>query len=318
MAIKSERLGPLREAVSPKQVARAIGASESSLKRWCDNGLLETTRTGGGHRRIPIDAVLRFVKERGHSLVDPEVIGLPPSTGAGAKTLDRGREALLAALQDANQTAALRTLLDLYLGGNAMTQVFDEVITSVLHEVGELWASGDMEVYEERRGVEFIGETLYEFGRLLPSSGEGWPRAMGGTLDTDPYTLAPRMVDLTLRGAGFASDYLGCNLPFGTFDTAIERERPDLFWLSVSALDDESRFVRGANDLFNRCEMLGVMFAIGGRALVPDIRRRIKYHAFCDTTAHLEAAAKSLRERMLERQEQIGGGEENGDAPLSF
>ena len=38
----------MNELVSPKQVAHAMGVSESSLKRWCDQGLIPTVRTAAG------------------------------------------------------------------------------------------------------------------------------------------------------------------------------------------------------------------------------------------------------------------------------
>ena len=66
------------DLVSPKQVARAIGVSESSLKRWCDQGLIETVRTAGGHRKMAIAEVLRYVREQDHNLVSPQILGLPP------------------------------------------------------------------------------------------------------------------------------------------------------------------------------------------------------------------------------------------------
>ncbi|OYW17913.1 MAG: hypothetical protein B7Z55_11620, partial [Planctomycetales bacterium 12-60-4] len=66
-----------RELLTPKQVAVAIGVSESSLKRWCDRGILPTVRTAGGHRRIPTSGVLKFLQQSGHPLVQPEVLGLP-------------------------------------------------------------------------------------------------------------------------------------------------------------------------------------------------------------------------------------------------
>ena len=71
------------EQLTPKQVARAIGVSEASLKRWCDKGLIEMVRTVGGHRRLPLSSVLQFLRSSGHQLVRPEILGLPPTTGTG-------------------------------------------------------------------------------------------------------------------------------------------------------------------------------------------------------------------------------------------
>ena len=282
--------------VSPRQVARAIGASESSLKRWCDSGQLPVIRTVGGHRRIPVKAVLSFVKEKGHPLVDPAIIGLPAAVGSGAITLSRAGEVLMEAVTTGNESLALRCLLDLYLGDVPMTTVFDDVVQTVLSGVGERWAAGELEIYEERRGVEFVSQTLFEFGRMIGGTfDEDAPVAMGGTASEDPYVLAPRMADLTVREVGFRSSFLGCGLPFGTMEKAIENERPALFWLSVSSLGpDESRFIRGCNDLFKQCEAVGTMFVIGGRSLSPELRRQVSYHSFCDTMGHLSKLAKSV------------------------
>ena len=66
----------IKELLSPKQVAQALGVSESSLKRWCDQGLIATIRTGGGHRRLALPDVLRFIRDGEHRLVSPEALGL--------------------------------------------------------------------------------------------------------------------------------------------------------------------------------------------------------------------------------------------------
>jgi DNA-binding transcriptional MerR regulator len=62
---------------SPRQVARALGVSESSLKRWCDRGLIQTTRTAGGHRKVLTADAIRFARQRGMMLANPELLGLP-------------------------------------------------------------------------------------------------------------------------------------------------------------------------------------------------------------------------------------------------
>ena len=87
--------------VSPKQVARAIGVSESSLKRWCDRGLIKTVKTAGGHRKMEIGEVLAFIRENDHALVAPELLGLPPVSQLAALGLVRGKDRLVRALLEA-------------------------------------------------------------------------------------------------------------------------------------------------------------------------------------------------------------------------
>ena len=59
----------MRHVLSPKELAQAIGVSESSLKRWADEGLLRATRTAGGHRRIPLAEAIRFLRDTQATLV---------------------------------------------------------------------------------------------------------------------------------------------------------------------------------------------------------------------------------------------------------
>ncbi|MBN8525321.1 MAG: helix-turn-helix domain-containing protein, partial [Planctomycetes bacterium] len=61
--------------LSPRDAARALGASESSLKRWVDAGELAARRTMGGHRRIPASEVLRFARAQGIVPRDPSPLG---------------------------------------------------------------------------------------------------------------------------------------------------------------------------------------------------------------------------------------------------
>ena len=66
----------MKQLLSPKDLARATGVSESSLKRWADSGRLECTRTAGGHRRIPLAEAVRFIRESSISVVDPSMLGI--------------------------------------------------------------------------------------------------------------------------------------------------------------------------------------------------------------------------------------------------
>ena len=282
------------DSLSPKQVAQAIGVSESSLKRWCDRGLIRMERTAGGHRRLSIDSVVSFLRETGHRLAEPKVLGLPATTGKTEWTLGRARERLQAALVAGDEETCRRIVLDLYLSRHPISVICDDVLAEAFHQVGDLWQCGSVEVFEERRACEVCTRIVHELRRLLPPPDPAAPLAEGGTLDGDPYTLACSMAELVLRDAGWNAVPLGNLLPFATLRTALHKTRPRLMWLSVSSIRDRDQFSLEMNRLFDEASALGTALVLGGVALDEEIRRGIRYSAYCDTFQHLDAFSRTI------------------------
>jgi len=47
-----------------KQVAELLGVSQDTIRRWCDDGRLETTRHEGGHRVVDGAGLARYLTEQ--------------------------------------------------------------------------------------------------------------------------------------------------------------------------------------------------------------------------------------------------------------
>ena len=75
-----------------RQVARALGVSVSTIKRWVDSGVLPASRTVGKHRLIPLREVLRFAREQGLTVATWEALG-------GSKDATGSREWRLACVR---------------------------------------------------------------------------------------------------------------------------------------------------------------------------------------------------------------------------
>jgi len=283
----------MKETVTPKQVARAIGVSESSLKRWCDRGLIPTVRTAGGHRRLPIGGVLRYLRESGHSLIEPEQLGLPATASRGARGLERGRLQLTEGLITGDEELCRQIVFDLYLASNPLSVICDEVIAASFREIGDLWDCGDVEVYQERRSCGIMLRILFELRAAQPRIEQG-PVAVGGTIEGDIYTLPTTMVELVLRERGWRACSLGASLPAETLIASIEDTRPSLFWLGVSFVADEARFLEGIKELHEVTSAKGIPLVVGGQALDDRIRRQMQYTSFCDNLQHLEAFVDAL------------------------
>ena len=283
----------IEKLFSPKQVARALGVSESSLKRWCDRGLINTRRTGGGHRRITLSGVCRFLREHDQELVHPDLLGLPATSGRGERCLLRAQEHLLQAIGRGDEEACREVTLDLYLAGFSVEQLCDELLAKVMHRVGESWQCGELEIYQERLGCEILGRILDDLRQVIPTPEPGVAIAIGGAPQGDPYTLAGRMVELVLRAAGWHAVSLGCLLPFPTLAQAVRQRKPRLFWLSVSTMDCEERFLEEYGQ-FQAAVTDGTAIVVGGRALTEPIRHQMKYCSHCENLQQLKEFSATL------------------------
>lgn len=284
----------MQQFVSPRQVARAIGVSESSLKRWCDRGLLKTVRTAGGHRRVPVNSVIDFLRQTGQTLVSPEVLGLPATTGKSLNCIERSSLLLAGALSDGDESLCRQIVFDLYLARHTACDIFDKVISAAFHLIGERWRHGEIEIYQERRGCEICLRVLYELRSALPAVSAGAPQAIGATLPGDPYTLPTTMAEITLREAGWQAQCFGNELPVATLCAAIHAIRPRLFWLSVSVIPSTADFVAGFSLLHQAAAANGTAVIVGGRALTDDVRRQVDYCAYCDAFRHVASFASTL------------------------
>lgn len=284
----------MRDLLTPKQVSRAIDVSESSVKRWCDKGVIPTHYTAGGHRRIAMSSLIEFLREGNHQLVNPEALGLPPTSGQSTRVVHRAREQVIEALIAGDDRRCRQIAIDLYLAEHSISVICDDVFAAAFRKIGDLWACGDAEIYQERRGCEITLRLLHELRAILPAPPPDAPLAIGGTTSGDLYSLSTTMAELVLRDAKWNAVSLGDNLPMETLSAAIRKHRPQLFWLSCSHIADQRAFLSGYRELYDDFG-LEVAFVVGGYALTEEIRQQMKYSAYCDNMQHLEGFAQTLR-----------------------
>lgn len=284
----------MKSHYSPKQVAQALGVSESSVKRWCDQGLIPVERTAGGHRRIPVSGVVRFTREHEHSLVEPELLNLPPA-GSGtrlgvAAALDEATEALEAGDEDRFRAVGFR----LYLDGHSIAEICDRVLAPSFHRLGDVWQHGRLEVYQERRGCEICLKLLHELRLALEAPEDDAPLALGGTLHGDWYALPTTMCEIALREAGWQAHSLGSNHPAETLVAAIRDHRPRLFWISVSFVEEGADLTERIGAVYEAAVEAGTALALGGRVLEGELRRQVSCSVVCEDLRRLVSFAAAL------------------------
>ncbi len=283
----------MKNVLTPKQVARAIQVSESSVKRWCDKGLIPAQYTAGGHRRIDMSTLLEFLRSSKYELVRPEVLGLPATTGQTVRVIQRAADQLLEAIVAGDEEQCRQIAFDLVLAEHSISSICDQVFAKVFESIGDAWECGDAEVYQERRACEIALRVLHEVRGFLPTPPPEAPLAIGGATEGDQYNLATTMVELVLRDAKWNAVSLGDNLPFETLAAAIQEHHPRLLWLSCSHITDQANFLAEYSRFYEEYGM-DVAIVVGGRALTEELRSHMRYSAYCDTMQHLDSFAQTL------------------------
>lgn len=214
--------------LTTRELAAAIGVSESSLKRWVDAGKIAATRTEGGHRRIELAEAMRFIRASGSSVVRPDLLDLPELAAARSKQL-------VDLLRAGDNAGARGWLLARYLEGRSIAQLADGPIREAMHELGELWRHDASAIYVEHRATEACIHAVAHLRGMLSEPPETAPIALGAAPTDDLYLLPSQLVAMSLVEVGMQAVNLGADTPYAALAAAVAEYAPRLVWLSVTA-----------------------------------------------------------------------------------
>lgn len=285
-------------SLSPARAAELVGASESTLKRWVDAGHIRAEKTAGGHRRIPVAALVAFLRSRGRPVPSPEALGLLGGPRRPRSPAARLTPEGLAHLLLGGDVAVARGLLaGAFAAGRPLDELGDGLVAAAMARIGTWWAEGTIDVSQEHLATQRLWALLVELRRLLPVPGRRAPVAVGGAPEGDPYVLPSLVVELTLLDLGWRAVNLGPDTPVTALATAVRQHRPRLVWLSITTrrpapalLDDYPRLVEAT-----RACRAGLI--VGGQGVAPELQHRLIAAAFGTRLAHVREFAQTLHGR---------------------
>ncbi|TWT82786.1 B12 binding domain protein [Planctomycetes bacterium CA13] len=264
--------------------------SESSVKRWCDRGVIPTIRTVGGHRRITLEGLQKFLRETNRSLCHPEVLGLPSLCSCRKTHIPGGNDpdqcVFRAALATGDEETCRKVLLSRVEAGSTRAEAAEDLIADAMHGLGEAWDCKEIDVYQERRACDISLRLIAELRSQIESPPLTAATAVGGAPANDYYQLPTAMVELALREIGWNAINLGSNLPLESFQQAAHDCDAKMVWLSVSSIESPAMFVTEENRL---ARSLGehISLFIGGRVIDETMRSKLCYTAWCDNLRQL-------------------------------
>ncbi len=286
----------MQKLLTTKDLALAIGVSESSLRRWTNSGAIATSRTPGGHRRIPLSEAIRFIRDTHATILKPEILGLADvalesDPGHGAQAA----QSLYAALADGDAERARGQIVSLYLGGTSVAGLCDGPICLAMQRIGELWHQDCQGILVEHRATDVCIGAISAIRQMLPETPKDAPLAMGATPPDDPYLLPSAMAASVLVEAGWRETNFGPQVPLDLLADAARVRGASLVWLSISSVDDAAKLRKGVRKLAYQLSGIAVSLAIGGRAAGELAAARIPNVQPMQSMAELGAFARGAR-----------------------
>ena len=298
----------MKQYVSPKELSLAVGASESSLKRWVDEGLLLAVRTAGGHRRITIEEAVRFVRQSGMRVIEPTAIGFPeisPSLASSSEVPSLPADELSTALVEGDGPKAKGLILAAYLSGQAVGAIMDSLITVALHQIGELWRHDAKGIYIEHRATSLCIEAINQLHALFPTPAVDAPAAVGGALTGDIYTIPSLMAATVLAADGWHTTNLGADTPIDTLLLAADDVAARMIWVSISASHAQADLARNIERIAKACDASNTKLIIGGRYVPKTMSDNAGSIHRAGSMSELAAFAAGLRAQLRSQQDEV-------------
>jgi excisionase family DNA binding protein len=237
-------LGAVSSLITSSEVARRLGVSPASVKRWADAGLLTVARTGGGHRRFTEEEVERFRRARGAALD-------AASVWADRLLSDDSALALDAALhEDRVRLGAWWRVAE------ALERVFEELQRRV--------EAALIDPVQARLAEARLERSLAHWCETLPGRAQK-TRALLVAPEDDRDSVRLTLVELTVCEWGWAcrlagavaADDVAAHLAHGTVDAVV---------MHATDAEDPRRLAEWASRIAESCRRQRLPFACCGAA----------------------------------------------------
>jgi excisionase family DNA binding protein len=207
---------------TPPQIAKYFAVNESTIKRWILSGKLQADSTPGGHYRVSKEQMNEFLsshKKYTSSYVLNRLLKQKETEKLNWKEY-------YDSIYKNNTYKAISILRTLYLSGQSLAQIFDQVIIPSLGHIGVEWMEGRLEINMEHRMSFVVSQHIGVLADFIPENKKKkLPEAILACVPGNTHILPMFMGDAILKQYNFKREVLGINISIDELERAIKRKK---------------------------------------------------------------------------------------------
>lgn len=254
--------------LSTADVARLFNVTETTVKRWANDGALKCMKTPGGHRKFAMKHVVEFA----------ESLKFEPAGTLALTAEDTQAQRIQVAILDRDFTVLKDAFIekalspdkrDLFLYFSYLYQhrihlweLYDKVIAPGMAEVGERWAAGTLDVNDEHRASYETLDALAMLQSQIHRKERNGLSALFACPGEEQHDIGLRCASYLFESEGWMTHYLGARTPHNSIVKAVHELQPKVICLSITNEPERTAML----DLLERLRSAQTQILIGGRA----------------------------------------------------
>lgn len=278
--------------ISSVDVAKILGVNVATVKRWTDTGKLDCVKTAGGHRKFLLRHLAAFAM--GHEKYAERLSLLPLDNQLNLELshqiLRADYEQLIPYVLDRAITcdqAAVKTVLNgLYMVNQNLASIYDDLLTPILHRIGEMWMDGKLSVSEEHLASQTIRDGIIQLQDVVVKPEKMLGKVFVLTLSEELHDIPAKMVQHLLEQRGFQVLFSGQKTPVGDTVSVFKSYSPERVYLSSIYNEKVNEAQAEFKELQELCIQFGSKLYVGGSGIaqlgIEDTDEYVRLNNFAD------------------------------------
>jgi len=301
-----------KTVLSTVDVARLFNVTETTVKRWADEGMLKCQKTPGGHRKFPVRNVIDFAEK--NNFEPTGALTMPDHDGLGSTIqvaiLRRDFPSLVRAFVEkalSPDRSDLHTFFSfLYEHRIQLWEIYDLVLRPGMVEIGERWVRGEIGIGQEHRASY---ETLDALARLQseilikPQTQES---VLFACLGDELHEIGLRCASYLFEAEGWTTHYLGARTPSPDVIAALAELKPSVVALSITQAADLKQLRQDVSEITDAVRSRSMQLILGGAGVPAEVIDSIQYDGLLQSTR----AIHSYVDRFMQERRRKGGAHE--------
>lgn len=230
-----------KTVLSTAEVARLFSVTETTVKRWADDGTLNCQKTPGGHRKFLMRHVAEFATEHHFEPIGALQLSGKDRAAARVETAVLLRdyptlaEVFVEKALSPDVTDLTMYFSYLYQHHLQLWEIYDHVLTPGMREIGERWVRGEIGIGHEHRASYEVLDALAKLQAQVRIKERTDLSVVCACLNDELHEIGLRCAANLFESEGWSVHYLGARTPAHVLVATVAELTPSVVSVSVTS-----------------------------------------------------------------------------------